>query len=321
MDSALRPVNLSTDLVQLADLMELVFGDTMDANGHAAMREMRALGRLGGALRLLPALGDMTLGLNNGYVWIHDGQLVGNVSVYPANYPRDLGTGWIIANVGVHPDFRGRGIAYQLMDASMRLIRQRRGAFAILQVDAGNDPARRLYERLGFRYERGWTTWRRSSASRVPPPLDAHPPDIKRRRLSQWRLEYALAQRTRPAALGGLGWLRPLHERYFRPTPGQWIGDALSMRAFERLVIGDDRRLRAALWADASFGAYSTQLTLMVEEPFLTAYEDALLGLVLRRDATMPYTLEHPSDLPDEVLTYYGFRAQRTVMNMRWDAP
>ena len=35
----LRPVNVRTDLAQLADLMEITFHDTMDESGRAAIRE------------------------------------------------------------------------------------------------------------------------------------------------------------------------------------------------------------------------------------------------------------------------------------------
>ena len=119
-----RPVNLRTDLQPLADLIEMVFADSMDSSGRAAVREMRFLSRMGYGLKLIARLNEMAQGISMGFVYVKDGQLVGNVSVYPASYPAELGETWILANVGVHPDWRRAGIADELMLASLDMIRQ-----------------------------------------------------------------------------------------------------------------------------------------------------------------------------------------------------
>src|SRR5690606_1171054 len=147
---------------------ELAFSDSMDSSGRAAVREMRTLSRMGPGLNLLSGMNDLTQGISLGYVWQVGDRIVGNVSVYPANWPSGLGSAWIIANVATHPDFRGRGIAQMLLDASLNMIRQRGGRTAILQVDADNPVAQRLYLRTGFVAERSWTTWRRGSTGRIP---------------------------------------------------------------------------------------------------------------------------------------------------------
>src|SRR5690242_19762313 len=144
----------------------------MDSNGRAAVREMRTLSR---GLNFLPGLNDLAQGMGLGYVWIADGRLVGNVSTYPANGADNLKQAWVIVNVAVHPDYQRRGIAQELMQSTKNLIRARGGQSAILQVDADNATARRLYSRLGFIEERGWTTWRRNGLSNRPQPLDSDP--------------------------------------------------------------------------------------------------------------------------------------------------
>ena len=85
--SGLRPVNLRTDLVPLADLIEIAFADTMDSSGRAAVREMRTLSRLGPGLSVLLGMNDLAQGVGLGFVWIEDGRLVGNTSVYPTSLP------------------------------------------------------------------------------------------------------------------------------------------------------------------------------------------------------------------------------------------
>lgn len=319
----LRPINLRTDLAELADLIELVFADSMDQGGRAGVEEMRYLSKVGIGISLLPGFSDLTHGINMGYVWVADGKLVGNVSVYPVGRPnRDT---WIIANVGVHPDYQRRGIATQMMEASMAMIRQRGGRCARLQVDQDNEVARHMYEHLGFIDERGWILWRRGSSLRVPPPITGPSVHITHRRRSDWQAEYALAQQVRPAERGGMGWMRPLHISLFRKPLLRQIGDWLNMRTEERLVIRaeDEKRLLASLWIEAGFLATSTQLTLMVDPDYQGLYDSALINTATRRfgGRRTTLTIEHPSDetRTSDVLREYQFRPQREVVHMRWD--
>jgi GNAT superfamily N-acetyltransferase len=323
--AGLRPVNLRTDLAPLADLIELVFADSMDSNGRAALREMRMLSKIGAGLNLLSRMNDAALGIHLGYVWIQDGGLVGNVSIYPARWPRGLGSAWIIANVGVHPDYQRRGIARRLMLASLDLIRARGGQHAILQVDHHNYRAHDLYETLGFVDERAWSTWRRSSAPRTTTPLHALYAQIGYRRPPEWRAEYALARQSRPEAQGGLGWLRPLHTSYFRPNPLKWLNDLVNFRQMERLALRhpDTEALEAVLWVEGGLGA-ARRLTLMVD-PLIDDYQaraDALLNTVVRRYGGEMLTIEHPYDdeIVNDLLQTYRFVRQRSVIHMRWDA-
>jgi ribosomal protein S18 acetylase RimI-like enzyme len=321
----LRPVNLRTDLGALADLIELAFSDSMDSSGRAAVREMRTLSRMGPGLNVLAGVNELTQGIALGYVWIKDGKLVGNVSVYPANWPANLGTAWIIANVAVHPDYRGQGIASALMEASLNMIRERGSSTAILQVEQDNWTARRLYERLGFVGERAWIHWRRSSTTRIPLPLDNRSVYITQQRRGEWRAEYELAERLRPAELGGVGWLKPLHVGLFRKPLWNQVSEWISLRSTERLVIRseDQRSLLASMWIESGFASSSVQLTLMVEPDFQGLYDEALINLAVRRYGTrQPLIIEHPASetTTNLLLQQYQFRPQRTLVHMHWDA-
>jgi len=53
-------------------------------------------------------------------------------------------------NVAVHPDFRRRGIAEMLVTALVDALKQRGSRCLTLEVRASNEPARTLYEKLGF---------------------------------------------------------------------------------------------------------------------------------------------------------------------------
>jgi ribosomal protein S18 acetylase RimI-like enzyme len=319
-----RPVNLKTDLAPLADLIEIAFADTMDSGGRAAIREMRALSRLGPGLSIVPAMNELVLGVGMGYVWIEDGRLVGNVSVYPASQPPEAPRAWIIANVAVHPDYRGRGIARSLMQDSLASVRERSAtpADVILQVEAPNWKARQLYESLGFSNEGAFTLWRRGP-SRVPDTLQGRMgPYIARRSWNEWRAEYALAERARPPELGGIGWLRPVAPSLFRPSLRKAINDFVNLRGKERLVIQDAHgAMTGALWIERGFGAGAVQLTLLVDPEAREAEDMALLLTGLRRfgpDHTL--AIEHPAEDTTvcALLERFDFRRVRTLVHMRW---
>lgn len=327
--NGIRPVDLRRDLSALADLIELVFADSMDSSGRAALREMRTLSRMGPGLRVLVHLNEMAMGISLGYVWVEEGRLIGNVSVYPANWPQSFGQTYIIANVGVHPDYRGRGIARQLMEASMAMIASRGGKRAILQVDDDNDRARPLYRQLGFVEERTFITWRRTASGHVPAALEAAAGAfIRSRRRSEWRKEYALAEQVRPQSRGGLGWMRPLHPSVFKRNFWQRVGDFINLRSLERRVAlpadrgRDDEHLAGSLWVQSMLGS-PTRLTLLVPPDQRGVYDDLLLNWAVRRYGRSMLLIEHPADeeITTAVIQRYNFRQQRAVVHMRWDVP
>ena len=53
-------------------------------------------------------------------------------------------------NVAVHPDFRRKGIAEALVNALVEALKEQGSHCLTLEVRASNDPARALYEKLGF---------------------------------------------------------------------------------------------------------------------------------------------------------------------------
>jgi ribosomal protein S18 acetylase RimI-like enzyme len=319
----LRPVNLRTDLAPLADLIETAFANSMDGSGRAAVREMRTVSNMPG-IGLLGGMSGFMQGLGLGYVWVADGRLVGNVSVYPATGSGMDGKTWVIVNVATHPDYQRRGIARQLMESSLAMIAERGGHSAILQVDADNPVARRLYVRLGFIEEREWTGWRRNGTYAMPSPFEREPRlHITHRRPNEWQGEYALAEYTRPAAAGGLGWMRPLHPRFFQRTFWQQLGDWFSFHRTERLIIRstDEQELLAALWVESSLSS-TTQLTLMVHPDYEGLYDEALINTAVRRFGTSALAMEHPADrtVTAALLKRYQFSPKRDVVHMRWEA-
>jgi hypothetical protein len=229
---------------------------------------------------------------------------------------------WVIVNVAVYPEYQGQGIATRLMQSTMDMIRERGGQRAILQVDADNEPAKRVYLKLGFKHERAWTAWRRNSLISRPPPLP-NGPHIAHRATGEWRAEYALAERVRPDDLGGIGWLRPLHIAQFRQPFWKQLTDWLTLQTTERLVIrsDDESQIHASMWIENGFASPSTHLTLLVDPEYEGLYDEALLNTVVRRFGGNALMLEHPADreTTNALLRRYQFSPRREVIHMRWD--
>ena len=318
-----RPVNLRSDLRPLADLIELVFADSMDSGGRSAIREMRYLSHLGYGLKLISRMNDLALGISLGFVYVMDGKLVGNVSVYPAEYPKEMGQTWILANVAVHPEYQRRGIAHSLVDASLGMIRRRAGARVILQVNYDNGPAQRLYERHGFIYERPWRIWRRSGFVRSPAASASDFP-VARLRGEEWAAELALAQAARPNARGGIGWLKPVHRSKFYTPVWKRLLRLISLSGVERLVIRDEseRGILASCWLESGMSIGSARGWLFTSPQVNhRPYAKALLDYVVSRHERSTIHFEHPKDddIANDLFMHHQFKVKRELWHMRLD--
>lgn len=90
--------------------------------------------------------------LERGEGWgAFDGErLVGKLTIDALPYPSLAHTFWVHA-VYVHPDARGTGVSSALMEAAVAAAAAKGARRIALWVNEANAPARRLYERLGFR--------------------------------------------------------------------------------------------------------------------------------------------------------------------------
>ena len=142
-----RRLDPSTDLTDVASLIEEAFADELDREGKQILRELRQISRLGPLLWVLKQIGTGFDDLMSGFVWDEDGQIVGNVSISPIG---QIFSNWRISNVAVRAPYRNRGIAKQIMQTAIDYIRYRGGRTVYLQVRDDNQPAIHLYQNLGF---------------------------------------------------------------------------------------------------------------------------------------------------------------------------
>lgn len=139
-----RPLNPSRDLRQVALLLEEAFRQDLGAL-HAWSR-IPLVREIGAALLSTAFMPVPTESLR-GFVYEENGHILGNVTL-TLDDSRDRR--WMISNVAVAEKFRRRGIARQLMMASVDEARARNAQWLILNVRPWNEGAVRLYEALGF---------------------------------------------------------------------------------------------------------------------------------------------------------------------------
>lgn len=313
--SGLRPFHPTRDLAQVADLIELAFKEDLALTGEPLVAELRRMASWGPLLYILLPPGA----LPSGFVWEESGKIVGNVHVGQA---LPDGHQWLISNVAVHPDYRRRGIARQLLEAALDYIVFCRGESALLQVRADNEPALKLYHDLRF--------------EPIHTKLEMQHPSAEGLEVTTspvWRAYRAADRSSVRAILAGmapdLGQLWPLfYGRYPSGTGYVWLdrlGDVFGRRRAMRLVAPASGQIVAFLEAQAQSQAQAPHRLFLAArlgapQEWLTALLRqglALLAGVAPRPAhlALPDSAEHEVD----AAIACGFREVRRLVVMRRD--
>jgi ribosomal protein S18 acetylase RimI-like enzyme len=322
-DDGLHKTNFARDLGQIADLIEVCFAAQMDTGGRSAVNEMKMISQLGPVAWLLALIDRYVAGLGSGFVWRTGGHVVGNVSLYRAGKLPGLGPGWMIANVAVHPDFRRRGIALAMMEATIERARREGGGWITLEVEASNDGALALYDRLGFRRFETLTLWEHPAYYGALTATDPGHWPVRRRRWGDGAAETDLIFGR--ARQGAMVFTQPIDQQMVSDTPLDLLDAALGGKMRERWVLDDPYmpdRLLGSLWVEA-YGWRSARITQFID-PALTDPEGrhSLLAHVLGLPNYDGWTLRFET-AEDEVAAVYlgrlGFRQMRALTQMRLD--
>ena len=305
-----RPVDPGRDMGAIADLIEVAFGEELQrAEGNRLVADLRYMAVLGPLLTVV----DRVTPLAAGYVWEQDGRLVGNVSIAPEDRARRR---WFISNVAVHPEYQGRGIGRQLMEAALAGIRHQGGRQAVLQVRADNEHAQRLYRRLGFvRFDTLVELLRPGLYPTAARPALA----VRRLRNSDWPALLNLAQATVPIEAQRV---RKIQPQAFRPTLGRrlqdWFDNLVNGRSFLRWGLEEGGLLVAVVSVLVPGDGTPVRLDLSVRPGFRGPLEGPLadLGLValrgyVPRPVAANISVSHPEALA--ALQERHFAAIRTL--------
>ncbi len=307
----LRPLNVLRDLPGVADLVEKCFADTIDAEGRRYLQQMRRAGQDNAFMRWASnAVESVSMPLS-GYVWVEDGEIIGNVSLIPYRHKRKKI--YLIANVATHPDYRRRGIGRALTEAAMRHASQRHANATWLHVRADNPGAIALYTSLGFQELARRTMWQANPDRNIS--LKDEPAiSITRRSPREWPQQETWLDRIYPDLMT---WYQAMPWRSLRPGVGPWM---------YRFVMDQDVRHWAA-YADGTLSATLSWQAFPEKNDRLWAAippegnGHALTALLLnaRRDLSWrrALTLDYPAAEDNTSIEAAGFHAQRTLLWMK----
>ncbi|MBC7237357.1 MAG: GNAT family N-acetyltransferase [Chloroflexi bacterium] len=309
----IRPFDPRRDLEGLADLIEIAFGRELALTESRMVQDMRQVAQWGPILWAAQAFQ-----LFAGYVWVEGDTLVGNVSFSRDKQADDT---WIIANVAVLPEYRGRGIAGRLMDAAIEHIRRQGGKRILLQVKAENEPARALYRHRGFV---PFDTLHELSLSPAHWPLLLGSPDKRLRpvRRGDQQALFRLVQASTPPEVLRR---RPIRASDFRRNIFWQLGQTLRLllggKALLELIAEGDKGLLAygALTAQLLRGSYEMAIHVLPEqrghwELALIQGLFHLLERLPRQTVRANVSSSHPEAL--QAFECMGFRTLRVLEQM-----
>jgi|GEM_PF-1967071 len=134
---SIKGLDSDEELTSLTDMINLIFHNSW---GYSRME----VEDVKGWISRINARGD---GI---FLALKGGRLVGFLIMDLSLYLLDQGTAYI-ALLGVHPEYRGRGIGRALVYAAFERMRERELTGIQVTVDTSNENALGFYESLGFR--------------------------------------------------------------------------------------------------------------------------------------------------------------------------
>ena len=314
--NGIRPINLNTDIPGILRLLELVFGDSLHAEGRPMITSNDLAAQSPAILwRLSPAAARLALG----FVWEADGRIVGNVTVLTTEQPGR----YLVVNVAVHPEYRRQGIARQLMKQVENLVQQRRGSQILLQVVKQNSAALELYKSLQYINVGSMTNWSTSVSRlrRLELNLDNAGPPIRELKRQEWREAYAL---DRQALHKDLHWPEQLKSDVYKMGLWASVVNFLNGRQTETWVTNNTQNRLVGLARINTEWGQSHQLTLRVHPSWQGRLERPLLAKLVRRLQQLSrrtVQIDHPDDdeLVNALLQEANFQPRRTLTHMRLD--
>jgi ribosomal protein S18 acetylase RimI-like enzyme len=314
-DSHIRAIRLKQDLPAVADLIELCFAENMDADGRDYLRHIRQTANNFSAFLLDTTTPETSSLPFHGYIWEEKDCIIGNLTLIPVR-KKVKGT-YFIANVAVHPDHRGKGIAQQLTQRALKHVQEHNGKQVFLQVRQENDPAVHIYLSHGFEEISRRTTW-------VFRPKQSHQKinkqDVKitRRYKEDWEQQKLWLEINYPSEIA---WNLPFKLERFNPSFSNW---------FYRFLKGEHQRT----WASRKQGKLIGTVTL---ERCSESYDYLWIGSslsweneviesllpVIQRNILFPYRLavNFPVDRGRESFIKVGMEEINTLIWMQYTLP
>ncbi len=196
-NKSIRPLNLSTDLKEIANLLFVCFSDSMDEDGKRYIEYLRRFSQSPLFTKMAERNPEKYSLPGEGFVYEDKGKLVGNITLSPMKCQDEMI--YLISNVAVLPEHRGKGIAKTLTRTALQYIESKGVKQVWLQVKQENQAAIDLYTQFQFQSFMTRTTWIRKNAN-----LFLHQPRkifLRKRKKDEWEIQQKLLGRIYPAEL------------------------------------------------------------------------------------------------------------------------
>ena len=158
----IRPLDLSKDLREVADIIETCFDEYLDDDGFRFLRHLRSIS----ANKSLQSKAQLFLRIPmQGFVWEENGKIIGNLNlmfVRPTMNEKKFfipKAGYLIANVATYPEYQGLGIAKALTQHALDYLKSKKIKNIYLQVRDNNPAALHIYKKFGFTEFARRSTW------------------------------------------------------------------------------------------------------------------------------------------------------------------
>jgi ribosomal protein S18 acetylase RimI-like enzyme len=293
LDRRIRAIDLRKDLAKIANLVELSFSDHMDAEGRDYLHHMRLTSRNVFYLQYAGTSPETSSYPFHGYVWEENGEILGNLTlIYLRRRDKNV---YFIANVAVHPDHRGMGIARQLTERALRHVVEHNGSSVYLQVREDNPVAQHIYTTAGFQEVARRTTWRFDPSikrSRIPSRL----PGVSHTRQSDWEQQKTWLLDIYPPSIS---WNLSFHMGHLEPGFFSWIQRLANGVDVRGWALHNGNRLQGTLnWER---GAFQTDNLWLASTPL---WEEEVISTLI------PYARHHIGKPARAYLNYPAGRSR-----------
>lgn len=201
---SMRKLSMPRDLEELAPMLTDSFQYPENPDWGVQEDELEAfvesfenIGRSWWMIRIGQFLFPSMRNLLPGFVWQEDGRIAGVVILQQ----RGTSNNWVVGTVATRPEYRRRGIARKLVEASIEFIREKGGDIAVLDVIDANLPAYKLYESMGFKHFTGNLDMEFTPDDIYPAPEIPSAYTLEKSSVFDWQPRYALIKRISPEAI------------------------------------------------------------------------------------------------------------------------
>ena len=308
---SIQRLNKSKDLGPMAELMDLCFGQQLDPDGKKYLDHLKNL-----AKEKYPFVASLSDSFNysssiDGFVCKENEKLIGNVniSLYQDNKNKIL----FISNVAVHPDFRKKGVARQLIQQVVDYAFQFHFSSVWLQVRIENEIAYRIYSSMGFKEWSNRDTWvlppSSISANEKLPNMQ-----ITERRSKDWKKQEEWLLKMYPVEIQ---WQLEIAPSNFKPQIWQRITNSIAGRYYLHWSFIQQQQLAGIITWQPSF-RFADQLWLAarigLEDQIIVRAFPFIQKQLMRKK---PLMINLPEGIGNKALPKVGFEKMHTLKWMK----